>query len=454
MSVARVADLHFRYGRTGPEVLHGIDLEVAAGEVVLLEGPSGCGKSTLLRALGGLLGDFHGGRLAGAVEVAGRDGLRSGAPGLAREAALAFQDPEAQAVMARVRADVAFGPENLGLPRQEIAARVDWALAEAEAAHLAARPVHALSGGERQRAALAAVLAMRPRLLLLDEPTSQLDEGAAAGLMARVRALADAGWAVVLAEHRGDRARGHADRIVRLPSQAPGAPPPPAAAAGVAGPPRARLLGIRAGHPGRPVLDAFDLELAAGTVTALTGPNGSGKSTALRVLAGLHAPDAGRVELDGTDVTRLAAELRVPRVALVPQAPGRHLLCERVDEELGYGLRATGVGARARRARVAAALRAHAIAHLAGRHPLDLSVGERERVAVAAAAVLRPAVLALDEPTRGVDGRGRQRLGALLRAHADAGGAVVVATHDPGFVRDWCDARVALRALRPVAVEG
>jgi len=453
VSVARVAGLRVAYGRRGPEALGGLDLEVGAGEVVLLEGPSGAGKTTLLRALAGLTAEFHGGRAGGVVEVCGHDALRGGAGAVAGSAALAFQDPEAQAVMARVGRDVAFGPENLGLPRDEIARRVAWALGRAEAAHLAPRPVHALSGGERQRAALAAVLAMRPRLLLLDEPTSQLDEASAAAVLARVRALADDhGWAVVLAEHRADRARPHADRVLALPG--PPAPPAPAPPPGgtAPGPVRARLEGLRAGHGGRPVLSGVALDLHAGTVTALTGPNGSGKTTLLRVLAGLHRPDAGRVVLDGDDVTALPAELRVPRVALVPQAPGRHLLCERVDDEVALGLRLAEVPARERRRRVDATLAQHGLLHLAARHPLDLSVGERERVAIAAAAVLRPGVLALDEPTRGVDPGARHRLGALLRAHARDGHAVVVATHDPGFVRSWCDREVALAAPAPAPV--
>lgn len=439
MSLASVRGLGFRFGRHGPVALDDVDLDVAPGEIVLLDGPSGSGKSTLLRALGGLLPEFHGGRMEGRIEVCGQAVGVASAATMARSASLAFQDPENQAVMSGVARDVAFGPECLGLPRDEIGPAVDWALEQAEASHLRTRTVSELSGGERQRAAVASVLAMRRPLLLLDEPTSQLDDGAAAALLGRIRRLADErGVGVVLAEHRADRARPVADRVVSLARPAADTVGTPTARP-VAGTVAGAIHGLTASHGERVVLDDLDLELFAGQVTGLVGPSGAGKTTLLRVVAGLHAPRTGRVVLAGRDVTALAAEQRFPRVGLVPQAPGRHLLRETVRDETAVALANLGLRGRERRRRGEAELARLDLTHLADRHPLDLSVGERERVAVAAMTVARPGLLCLDEPTRGVDPVARRRVGALMRTLADDGAAVLLATHDPHLVAEWCD---------------
>jgi energy-coupling factor transport system ATP-binding protein len=209
-SVAVLADvrgLRFRYGASPRPALDGIDLRVARGEVVLLEGPSGGGKSTLLRAMCGLVPHFHGGRFEGRVVVDGLDTLTAPPARVCRAAGMVFQDPEAQAVLGTVERDVAFGLESAGVDPARIPSRVEEALDLAGAGHLRGRAIGTLSGGERQRVALAAVLAPAPSLLLLDEPTSQLDEAAADALVASLRALADAGAGVVLGEHRPERGR-------------------------------------------------------------------------------------------------------------------------------------------------------------------------------------------------------------------------------------------------------
>ena len=464
MSVATVRGLRFTYGGASAPALDGIDLDVAEREILLLEGPSGEGKSTLLRALCGLVPHFHGGRLSGAVTVAGHDTVRTDPARICRMAGMVFQDPEGQAVLGSVDRDVAFGLESGGLEAAAIPARVEEALAMAGALHLRGRAIASLSGGERQRVALASVLAPGPRLVLLDEPTSQLDDEAAAALMATLRRLArDTGTAVVMSEHRADRARAVADRVLAVragrltgPDQVPEpevvrrpVPPP--------GPARARLEGVDAGHPGRPVVRGAWLDLRAGEVTTVHGPNGCGKTTLLRVLAGLHRPEAGRVVLEGRDVTGWTVERRFPALGFVGQDPGRHLLTERVDAEVALALRGLGLTGAERRERLAGALAELDLSALARRHPLDLSVGQRERVALAAILAARPGVIALDEPTRGMDPARKAALAGVLRARAAEGAAIVVATHDAAFARQAGDRALtmsdgALLAAPPIPV--
>jgi energy-coupling factor transporter ATP-binding protein EcfA2 len=214
--------------------------------------------------------------------------------------------------------------------------------------------------------------------------------------------------------------------------------------------PALEAIGLTGGRrPGPPVLDGLDLQVARGTVVALLGPNGSGKSTLLRLLAGLDAPAAGRVLLGGRDVTGVPPERRWPEQALVGQDPGRHLLCERVDDEVAFGLRA--LPADDRRERVQATLTALDLTAAADRHPLDLSVGERERVALAAALAARPDVLLLDEPTRGMDRERRTALAGLLRRRADEGRTTLLATHDRRLVDACADRTLELAAGRLVA---
>jgi energy-coupling factor transporter ATP-binding protein EcfA2 len=450
MILARAERVTFSHGRSGRPALRNVSLEVSAGEVLVVVGPSGGGKSTLLRALGGLVPHFHGGRFAGRVVLDGLD-TRTAAPrDLARVAGCLFQDPETQAIMAGVARDVAFGPQGLGVPAEGIDALVGRSLAAAGASHLRDRAIETLSGGERQRVALAGVLACGPRLVVLDEPLSQLDEEGSERLVGTIRALAEGGAAVVVAEHRLERLERIADRVLamrdgRLGPHEP-EPVPEAPGAMEPGPTVAAVEGVAAGYGACEVLAGVDLALDAGVVTILHGANGSGKSTLARVLAGLQRPTAGRVLLDGVDVTSLPAEARFPRVGLVLQDAGRRLIRERVRDELALAVRALPPAARD--AVVGEALDDLGLAHLAERHPHDLSVGERERVALAAILVARPGVLVLDEPSRGMDPARKAALAALVRARAAAGAAVLVATHDVAFATAAGDRHLTLAGGR------
>ena len=416
------------------EALRDVTLELEPGEVVALLGPSGGGKSTLLRALAGLVPHFHGGRFAGRVEVGGLDTRRVRPADLAGTVATLFQDPEDQAVFTRVAAEVQFGLENLGTPSAEIVPRAEEALAAVGALHLAERPVAELSGGELQRVCLASTLALRPRLLLLDEPTSQLDPE---GAVAAIQLARDSGAAVVVSEQRPERVLEAADRVLflaggRLVDEVPDAWLPREAVvpdADPGGEPVCRLEEVSFAYGQVPVVEARSLQVGRGEIVALVGPNGSGKTTLAKLATGLLEPQAGRVVRDG-------------RACYLSQDPGRYLVRERADEEV-----ALAVGDDLERAR--AALAQVGLAGFDERHPRDLSSGERERLALAAVLVAQPDLLVLDEPTRGVDPPRKDELAALLRAQAPRRGTLVV-TNDlvfAGEVADRCISTVAREAV-------
>jgi energy-coupling factor transport system ATP-binding protein len=441
VALARVEGLSFSYPGGGA-ALQGVSLEIEPGELVVLLGPSGSGKSTLLRALAGLVPHFHGGRFAGSVEVAGMDTRVRRPADLAGAVATLFQDPEDQVVMTRVRNEVAFGLENLGVPSAEIPARVAAALASVGAAHLAGRAVAELSGGELQRVCLAATLALEPRLLLLDEPTSQLDPEAARALLGLARR---SGVAVVCSEQRPALPLERADRVVFLDGGRVLLDAPRkralewlrierptwidarrAHAGGSAREVVCRVTDVSFAYPnGHVVLEHQSLELRRGEVVALVGPNGTGKTTLAKLAAGLLEPQAGTVVRHG-------------RAGYLSQDPGRYLVAERADEEV-----ALGVGGDLERAR--AALGAVGLAGSADRHPRDLSSGERERLALAAVAVTEPDLLVLDEPTRGVDPERKAELADRLRREAPRRATLVV-THDLVFAAAVADCVVSLDA--------
>jgi energy-coupling factor transport system ATP-binding protein len=490
--VLRVEDLTYTYGGAPAPSLRGVSLRVAPGEFVVLAGLSASGKSTLLRAAAGLVPHFHGGTFAGRVVAGGLDTRDHGPAAISAVAGTLFQDPETQVVLGTVRNELAFPLENRGGSPAAVARGVEEVALALGIEALLERSTSELSGGELQRVALGAALAGRPRLVLLDEPTSQLDPVAGDELVWLLRRLNEEwGTAVVLAEHRLERCLAHADRVVvldggavacdappreflawageRVPAlQTPGARlfaraglrPPPAGVKEARATLRSHgLLDDEAAAPPEPpaprkperrrplrrddrppaalatkdlwveipdgpaILRGVDLRLEPGERVALMGRNGAGKSTLLRHLGGLREPTRGRVETAG-------------RVALLLQNPNDYLLHERVaDEAPPDALAAVGVG------------------HLAERHPRDLSGGERQRLALAIVmgAGETPAAVCLDEPTRGMDRAVKGDLADRLRALANNGVAVLVATHDTEFAAAFAERVVLLADGRPIA---
>ncbi len=440
----------------------------------MLAGPSAGGKSTLLRLFNGLVPQFHGGRISGAISVAELDPVTTPTRRMAAVAGFVFQEPEAQAVTESVEDEIAFGMEQHGIAVPEMRRRLEVLLGSLGIEHLRHRRLATLSGGERQRVAIASVLALEPRLLLLDEPTSQLDPAGAEAVIAAVLALHRAGdLAVLLAEHRLDRLLPVVDSVIEVEDGRARQMEPREAAAQLRAVPAVCELARRfawermpltveearpfaagrtsQGHssarPARPGDELLAVEgltvaygehialreatfsLHQGEIVALVGANGSGKSTLFRALAGLVAPAAGTVRLRG--VRRRPRRCRRGRRRRGSFRRIRRLRCTTKRCAVSSARRCASDDTRGSGGdEIPAALEAWNLAELADRHPRDLSVGQQQRVAVAAMLAHEPPVWLLDEPTRGADSIARDWLAERLRRHAAAGGAAIVATHD------------------------
>jgi energy-coupling factor transport system ATP-binding protein len=441
--------------------LTGVDLAIEPGERVLLTGASGAGKSTLLAALAGIL-DAEGTELAGEITVDG------GSPRAARgRLGLLAQDPDSQLVMTRAGDDVAFGLENAGVPATEIWPRVDEALAAVGFPYGRERPTQALSGGEKQRLVLAGVLARRPGLLLLDEPTAQLDPpGAALVRSAVARVTADRSATTIVVDHDAAPWLPLVDRVVEvLPGGLVAHGPdwrPPARAAGLdlplAGAGPVLLAAESAGFTYRgseaPALPPVSARLQSGRVLAVSGPNGRGKSTLALLLAGLRAPTTGRVEA----LPELAAGVRrghrephrwragelVTRIGTVFQNPEQQFLTGRLRDELALGPLRSGEHATAARATAEGLLDRLGLTAFADANPYTLSGGQQRRLSVATALATSPSVLVLDEPTFGQDAATWRELVTLLGEQRARGCAVAVVTHDADLVQVLADERIQL----------
>ena len=470
-------------GRKNP-ALSGVDLDIAPGERVLVLGPSGSGKSTLMGGLAGLLGGAEEGEATGTLTV---DGV---APAEARgRVGLLMQDPEAQVVLARVGDDVAFGMENLGVAREEIWPRVENSL---EAVGLSVPLDHStteLSGGQKQRLALASILAMGPGLLLLDEPTANLDPSGVAEVRGAVEAVVEkTGATMVVVEHRVDVWASLVDRVIVVADGAiaadgplrevlaqqgdalrergiwlPGddvaaevGPAPEVAPASSVGAedgaeqgadngaqtatPIARVADLTIGYDkAAPVRSGIDLTIERGVSTCIVGANGAGKSTFALTLAGLLPPLEGTVEVQASDGTRgdpheWSSKQLLGRMSMVFQEPEYQFLASTVAEELAIGPRAAGMSEAEIAPLVDEHLEALGLTTLARANPMTLSGGEKRRLSVATALISAPELLILDEPTFGQDRGTWLGLVRLLRAALARGVTLVSITHDPAFV--------------------
>jgi energy-coupling factor transporter ATP-binding protein EcfA2 len=433
--------LTFRYRDREAPSLRDISLQVSPGELLLLAGASGSGKTTFIRCVNGLIPRSYKGEIHGQVLLNGKENDKMALAHISQIVGTVLQDPERQILGTRVRNEVAFGLENLGMQREEIRSRIEVALDYLGIADLRDRETFNLSGGEKQKVALAGILAMRPSILLLDEPLASLDPASAQETLKLARRLVDEGMALVIVEHRVEDVLSiHPDRVmflgdgqvrylgdieglyrvvnyheIKIPApmiieRAVNDPPPPEIEFSPASTNQAseealvRFENVSFGYEqGTEVLHGIDLEVRRGDVIAILGPNGAGKTTLVKHAIGLLKPRSGRVLIDGRDTHHISVAQIAKTLGYVFQSPSHMLFASTVREELAFGPRNLGHNPQQITEEVQEAIK---IVNLVGREndpPLALSFGQQKRVTIAAILAMRSRILVMDEPTAGQD---------------------------------------------------
>jgi energy-coupling factor transport system ATP-binding protein len=474
--VIQVRDLSVSYASVS--ALAGIDLDVKRGECLLVTGPSGCGKSTLARVLTGLIPHAIPAKIKGSAHIAGMDICQSSIPELALKVGAVFQNPSSQLFHLRVEDELAFGPRNLGLSPEQVHARISWALEAVGLTDLReCRPCD-LSGGQKQLVAIAAALAMRPQVLVLDEPTASLDVPGTNHVMTTLQNLRDKhGVTIVLIEHRLAETVQLADRAVildqgriiaegmtkqvlfdriqmrrlglRRPVVKPLAPwdallsPNGTPPAGVQ--PLIEFKGVSAGYNRQPVVHEVNLALYPGEFVALVGNNGAGKSTLALVAAGLLKPIKGNMIYAWGKQRRPGLD-----VSLLFQNPTDQLFTDSVDEEIAFGPHNYKIYDSFSHERI---LNEADLLNLMSRKPFTLSAGQQQRTALAACLSLNPQLMILDEPTLGQDWGHLQRLMDFLTELNQKGMTILLITHDYKLVHHYAQ-RVILMEGGRIILDG
>lgn len=489
----------FQYEGSTAFALQEINLTVTAGEIVLITGPAGSGKTTLCSCINGLIPHYHEGKLEGQVLVRGYNTAKSRIGGLASLVGMVFQDPESQLVTSSVADEVAFGPENLGVPRQEINERVSAALAATRLSGYEDREPHSLSGGEQQACVIASVYAMRPEIYIMDEPLANLDPvGRAQVLNVVVEVAKQRGKTLVIVEHALEEVLPLVDRVIVLEQgrivrddavmevlKAGDLPRVFARPAMVRLAEKFELdplpltpedfyrafsaqyrLGTMQRSHAHPLemderqaviemhavsfsydqenaaLDQVDLEIHSGELVAILGRNGSGKTTLVRHIIGLLQPDQGRVTVLGKDVATTPTHALAQDVGFCFQNPNHQIVSFNVRDEMIFGLKAHNVNPGEYEDRIREALSFVNLLDQLEAEVFDLGKGQKQRLALASVLTLKPRILIIDEPTTGQDPLMTEEIFEIIQRLNDMGTTVLMITHKVDYA-----ARYAQRAV-------
>lgn len=416
-----IKDLSFAY-RNGEKALNKVNLSIKKGEFVLLTGDSGSGKSTLIRCLNGLVPNFHAGELKGSVSVDGNEDLT-------KTVGMVFQDPESMFLSTTVEDEIGFAPSTLGYASLDKKRSVTKILKELSIEHLRKRNLHDLSGGEKQKVALASVLVVEPKVLVLDEPLSELDHESAARLMELLKQLNKKGMTIILIEQRTERVYEYVTREIVLDKGKVVYDGKPKKNGELThgtlyetGETLIKAKDVSFSYE-KPVLKSFSHEFKEGELVVLEGPNGSGKTTLLKLMMGLLKPKSGAINVGG--IENPSVDETSGHIGYVFQNPDNHLFAETVKEEVEFILKNTK-----RMGNVDKMLKEFDVLQYKESYPRYLSGGEKQRVALASILVAHPKVLLLDEPTRGMDHKLKEKLAGYLTSYTEEGNLVIMATHD------------------------
>jgi len=456
--VVDIDGLSFTYRGAAAPALERVSLRVHPGEFLTITGASGCGKSTLVLCMAGFIPHAFPGIMQGTVRIHGKDTREYPAGGLSGIVGLVQQDPEAQLCTLTVSDEVAFGPENLCLSPEEIRERVRFALDAVGAWDLRHRQVHTLSGGEKQRVAIASVLAMNPSLLILDEPTANLDPRCTREVLQWLERLRhERAVSVVIVEHRLERLLPLSDRVIvmdkgriageyspqeyRKECMTSKSPPSVPACCAPEGrkEPLLSVENLRVGYEDGDVLSGVSLNLYAGETVAVMGDNGSGKTTLMLTLLGVITPREGTVRFRGRDITAAKVARRARDMGVTFQNPNHQLFEDTVLKEAG--LPSSFLSDKPRReidGLVTTLLERFGLLQYAGRNPFALSLGEKKRLTLVSVLAYSPPVLILDEPLVGQDADSLSLLLEALREHGARGGLTLMVCHEPAVAARLC----------------
>lgn len=459
-----ITGLTYRYPGDETDVLRGIDLRIPPGECVVVTGPTGAGKTTLCMAAAGITVHELGGVQGGSVRINGTDVREySSMTGLGRQVGMVFDDPDSQLIFTTVEEEIRSALDHRGLARDELDCRLEEILEITRISALRNRAPHTLSGGQKQRVAIAATLGLGTPALILDEPTSELDDEATEIILGILRALRAQGVAILCVEHKMNLTAGLADRCYLLTAgrlhpldgvadggeeirdvttSPPGAP----------GEPLIRASGLVHRYGDIPALAGIDLEIGRGECVAVVGKNGSGKTTLIKHLNGLLRPSSGSVSVGGMDAAREGPSRMARRVGLVFQNPDTMLFADTVAGEVAFGV--NNLGLPDRDEAVSSALARVGLAGADERYPRALSRGERQRLAIASVLAMETEVLVLDEPTTGLDPAESRDIMRIIRDLQRAGRTIVMVTHSMGLVAASADRVIRMEEGRIITDTG
>jgi len=494
----KIKRLTYYYPNSSKPALNNVNLTIQDGSFVLVAGPSGSGKSTLCKSINGLVPHFYGGKFSGEVEVEELNTLKHTPRDLAKIVGMVFQEPENQLVSLSVEREIAFTLENFGYPPELMPKKIEEVLYALNIPHLRRRATGSLSGGELQKVALGSVLAVHPKILVLDEPTSQLDPKSAEEILNVVKNLNDElGVTVIVTEHRLDRVIQHVDQLILMKNgeikrigdpetaisninpRLDGVSIPPVSELGIklgvtpipltvkegrrvlkpffkrtrrvvfkkrvlVDPPLLEVKNVWFSYNGKDALKNVTFKVSQGEFVAVIGRNASGKTTLARILTGLLKPYRGDVLLNGSSIKEKTVAELAGKIGYVPQNPEDALFADTVESEVSFILKNLGLDKREITRRVNSILEKFGIANLKGRYPLDLSSGEKQRVALASILVFRPEVLVLDEPTRGMDANCKKALMNVLNSYKSDGTSIIFMSHDVELIAKHVDRVIIL----------